>query len=544
MARVLVTDGDSAAALSIVRSLGRAGHHVDVCETHPRPTAGRSRYCRRVLVCPDPGRARDAFCDFLAAQDHDLLIPSTDFSVVPLLDARDRMRAVVAMPASDAVRITLSKTATTRHAEASGVPVPPWWTTPADARLPVVVKPDVSKVWTPAGVYSLSVRHARTPDELDAALLDLRRAGDVLIQGFVPGDIVALAVLYDRGERRSVFQYRRLHQVPPSGGASSYRMSEEVDPKLADYADRFLGALGWTGVAMVEFKVEGEAAWLIEINGRFWGSLALPVAAGADFPAWLADLHLEGRQGFPDWRRGVRCRSFAKEVEWFKHVAKDPAHRPPVGEIVGDTARMLDPRERWDELSIDDPVPGLAVAAGTFGRLAGGVSRTLRKRLMPAQMEARRRLRPWRGARSVLFVCDGNICRSVYAAELLRARRPELEITSAGLDAHPGRPAHSETLARIAARGLPPPARGARRLTRELVEAHDAVFVMTWEHVMRVRRDFGGHPGLGMLACLAREGDLQVADPDGRDAAFFDRIFSRIEECVEAYDDEGDATRR
>ncbi len=49
-----------------------------------------------------------------------------------------------------------------------------------------------------------------------------------------------------------------------------------------------MAALRWTGVAMVEFKHDPATgrSWLMEINGRFWGSIQLAIAAGVDFP-WL-----------------------------------------------------------------------------------------------------------------------------------------------------------------------------------------------------------------------------------------------------------------
>ena len=52
-------------------------------------------------------------------------------------------------------------------------------------------------------------------------------------------------------------------------------------------AHRILESVGWHGVAMVEFKVTAEGTpYLIEVNGRFWGSLQLAIDSGVDFP-WL-----------------------------------------------------------------------------------------------------------------------------------------------------------------------------------------------------------------------------------------------------------------
>ena len=55
-----------------------------------------------------------------------------------------------------------------------------------------------------------------------------------------------------------------------------------------------LRRLGACGVAMVEFRVDNRTRepYLMEVNGRFWGSLQLAIDAGVNFPALLVDLAL------------------------------------------------------------------------------------------------------------------------------------------------------------------------------------------------------------------------------------------------------------
>jgi len=57
---------------------------------------------------------------------------------------------------------------------------------------------------------------------------------------------------------------------------------------------QLLRKLGWWGVAMVEFRVDDSIGcpYLMEINGRFWGSLQLAIDAGVNFPRLLLDLAL------------------------------------------------------------------------------------------------------------------------------------------------------------------------------------------------------------------------------------------------------------
>jgi len=75
-------------------------------------------------------------------------------------------------------------------------------------------------------------------------------------------------------------------------------------------AERILDYVGWHGVAMVEFKVSSDGTpYLMEVNGRFWGSLQLAVDAGVDFP-WLLYQLARGIEPdqVKDYAIGVRCR--------------------------------------------------------------------------------------------------------------------------------------------------------------------------------------------------------------------------------------------
>ena len=65
-------------------------------------------------------------------------------------------------------------------------------------------------------------------------------------------------------------------------------ISEPLDPVLAEQAVALLRKLNWEGVAMVEFKRDRaeQRSVLMEVNGRYWGSLPLAIGAGIDFPLY------------------------------------------------------------------------------------------------------------------------------------------------------------------------------------------------------------------------------------------------------------------
>src|SRR5205823_2531443 len=102
-----------------------------------------------------------------------------------------------------------------------------------------------------------------------------------------------------------------LREKPPSGGVSVLRESVPVDPIVRDQAIRLLGPLGWHGVAMLEYKQDRRTGtpYLMEVNGRFWGSLQLAVDAGVDFAYLAWQLALGHRPEIaPSYRVGVKSR--------------------------------------------------------------------------------------------------------------------------------------------------------------------------------------------------------------------------------------------
>src|SRR5262249_20375978 len=125
--------------------------------------------------------------------------------------------------------------------------------------------------------------------------------------------------LVENGEILSSFQHERVHE-PLGGGRSIYCRSVPVNDAMLEHSRRMLKYLRWTGVAMVEYKWEAStgAFALMEINGRFWGSVGLAVAAGIDFPLDLFRLlaHKERPAARP-YPPAVYSRRVPDDILWF-----------------------------------------------------------------------------------------------------------------------------------------------------------------------------------------------------------------------------------
>jgi predicted ATP-grasp superfamily ATP-dependent carboligase len=155
---------------------------------------------------------------------------------------------------------------------------------------PVVLKPARSRIRTPDGWLSTNVRYAGCVSELEA-LLDSEpfKSHSFLIQEKIIGPGIGIFLLMQDGRVQARFAHRRIREKPPWGGVSVLCESIAPPGQALDAAIRLLEKLKWTGVAMVELKLDQRSgiARLMEVNARFWGSLQLAVSAGVDFPRLL-----------------------------------------------------------------------------------------------------------------------------------------------------------------------------------------------------------------------------------------------------------------
>ncbi len=307
---IIITDADERAALSATRSLGRAGWRVVTCGIAKTSLAGRSRYSARSVTVPDALREPGAFCtrlvEIASAEDAKYVIPISEAALLALLPARDRFRPnAIPWPGLQAVRAICDKRRVLEAAPAFGIGVPRQVVLDAVSGLrslpemnwPVVVKPARSVNQADGVPEKFSVRHVTSRAELEQVVGSYSAAAfPLLLQERVVGPGVGIFLLVWDGVLRAAFAHRRLREKPPSGGVSVYRESIAADPDLVERSRRLVEHFGWQGVAMVEYKVDERTGtpMLMEINGRFWGSLQLAVDAGVDFPRLLIEC-AEGR---------------------------------------------------------------------------------------------------------------------------------------------------------------------------------------------------------------------------------------------------------
>ena len=303
--RILIPHATNRGALAVIRSLGRHGCHILASAPDRFALGCASRYCRERLIHPDPESDPAGFLAALVqdVKEHQVsvVLPTSDIPTNILMAHRDRLPpgTLLVAPGQESLALAHDKARLGRLAERLGVPWPA--TILLQGRrsieeavdrlgLPLVVKPRFSVHESGGRWVKTSVRLVSSARDLESLAASRAHQGriDLLLQEKVPGEGRGVFVLARQGEIRAVFAHRRLREKPPWGGESTLCEATDPEPRLVEYAQRLLRELRWSGVAMLEFKWDPESrrGWLMEINGRFWGSTQLAVAAGVDFP-WL-----------------------------------------------------------------------------------------------------------------------------------------------------------------------------------------------------------------------------------------------------------------
>ncbi|MBR7554098.1 low molecular weight protein arginine phosphatase [Allobacillus sp. GCM10007491] len=89
----------------------------------------------------------------------------------------------------------------------------------------------------------------------------------------------------------------------------------------------------------------------------------------------------------------------------------------------------------------------------------------------------------------VLFVCTGNTCRSPMAEAILKHKRPDLEVQSAGVFAGHGQAANPKAIEALQEKGIDFN-HASQPLTKDLINWADLVLTMTEDHKVMLMSDY------------------------------------------------------
>lgn len=381
----IVLGVDSAIGLTVVRELGRHGVPVVAVGKSARAIGRYSRYATRFVTRPKGKAPAEWLPELIRKTGAAVLLAISEGDLLMLADLPEVIEGCrILTPRADPLAMVLDKTRTLAAAATVGIDGPPTWQPLAGedfaARAtalpyPVILKwSDPPAIWerlTAAGLSFEKTQFAATANDL-LRLLARYDALNVwpMVQGWCGGHGFGQMVMMAGGTARLRFQHRRLREFPASGGVSTLCETVPLSMHAAqmEKSEALLRAIGWEGPAMVEYRHDPATGtyWLMEINGRFWGSLPLASQAGAEF-AWeqyrAAVPEVDGAAQ-PSYRQR-RARYAIPDTKRLVRILRSPMAETAVGqpapsrwrEALAWAVDWLDPRTGYYVWDWTDPKP-------------------------------------------------------------------------------------------------------------------------------------------------------------------------------------------
>jgi D-aspartate ligase len=367
-----VVIGGDHQGLGIARSLGRRGIPVHVIDDETS-IARASRFVQHVTRVRDL-RSASSLLDALAVARRRLgrpgwvIFPTRDENVAAVAANRDALEADfrVPTPRLASIRSAWDKRETYRLAGQLSIPIPRTWFPRTEADLaaidadgPLVVKPAIKEHF----FYTTRAKawRADTPAELASSFrqaAEIVGDGEVIVQELIPGggqEQYAYCALFRDGCAIADMTVRRRRQHPSDFGRASTYVETICLPDLAAPSIRFLSAIGYYGLAELEFKRDPRdgAYKLLDVNARTWGYHTLGRAAGVDFPYLMFRDQLGARVDEVHARPGVRWVRLATDLPNAVRDIRSGTLRSR------DYLRTLLTVNTEAVFSLTDPLPGL-----------------------------------------------------------------------------------------------------------------------------------------------------------------------------------------
>lgn len=551
--KVFVIGYDNRSFLTVVRSLGRQGLIVHAGSSFSDAPALSSKYIFKIHVLPPIYQVTEWKAEIQKILEHekfDLIIPIDDPNILLFHKFRDDFEpyGLLYLLDGENFNVTSNKMETYILCQELGINHPKSELLGNDYSIsqisenfgfPLIIKPVRSYELDCLSIKNY-VKQVHDENQLSEYLNEMLQKGDVIVQEFFKGVGVGVEILAANGEILTAFQHIRIHE-PFSGGGSSYRRSMPLDNDLFAASKKLVKALNYSGVAMVEFRVNSpQNKWaLIEINGRFWGSLPLAVASGIDFPYFLYQMLVHGKRDFPtEYTLGMYCRNTSGDINWLIEQLK---HRKSSFEafldfyqcFVSGVIRAFHFREKNDSLVFDDPLPGIIEIHTVIRTLFKSIYNKIMihiQNLIPIRIFRRKKLLgKLRGSITIVFICKGNICRSPFAEHYLKRIEPSLQVYSCGYHPEAGRNAPSNAVIAGKNTGINLDCHCSSIVNRELLDNADVIFVFDHENMKKLISQYPRYKSkIWYLSEISPDGMLYIPDPNGKDLSFFSDIYSQI----------------
>jgi len=539
--KVLLLGANDRACFSVARNLSQHGYHIEVAHWGLHEIA-LSRYVKNFYELPGLETNLEGFAkallELVTRQSFWLVLPTNDLAVEVLNKYKSELEKHVivgGINVPDTIKYSQNKYELWKLCREIGINVPAsqyvdsisgFEDLKAGLNFPLIAKPVSSRKLMGNRIYTFTVRKFSSEQPLEDFVRERIESVSIMLQQVVNGFGIGFNFLSKNGKLIAYYMHERINE-PKGGGESSYRKTIPEDRySIVEKSRQLISHIGWNGVGMIEYKVSDGKAYIMELNGRFWGSIELGIFAGMELPYWQV-LHNYENQPLPPEEITTKKEVYARNLRNDLLSAVKEKSPKRILKWVGSIPKMFRSTETVEDSLFSDFRFRLAMWTGLGSKFLSDRKKGLQQKFISLG-----KTRPaYKSFKKILFICEGNICRSPFAERYLKQLRPDLHTASVGLQFQSGRMSPLLAVKTARAVGIDLAAHRSVYIGDLDPGSYDALFVMDRMNYQKLQKHY---PNLRSRIFFL-DHDKVIVDPYGGSEADFKACYSRISELLDRY---------
>ncbi len=536
--KLLLVGASNKSTRSIARSLQK--HNCETYVLNDEDLAvSKSKYIKEYLLKPaikyNIVAYKNEIINTITKYGINVIIPNTDLAIDVILRFKQEIEALVpvlGLNKPEVYKYAHNKHELLKKAATFGLKTPRYIYVDdlnllpdlKQLKYPVVVKPVSSAKISNQNHFGYKVSFPKNKEELINTLRELVCNTPVMIQEYIEGYGIGYNIYAINGEIKSEYIHKRLKE---NSGVSSYRkiiplQSYEVKEKI----HALIKNIVWNGVGMVEFRIDkNNVPYLMEMNGRFFGSTELGVKAGYDFPSFLfTDQYLKAPKITTKTENYYSLRMLHDEVLLEMAKLVQTKNILVFLKWFFSLFNLILPQNFLEDNFFNDPKFVMNLYGYDLKRIK---AKKIRKIFLNNVYFKPIQKTKWQQLKTVAFVCKGNICRSPFAAEYAKNEFPAKHIISFGTVKLTDRLSPVEAVEMAKKLGVDLSTHRSKNITDIEVKAIDGFIVMDKLNYYELL-DLGiSEEKIWFLA------DKELPDPYKKIADDFEKVYSEIKQHLD-----------
>lgn len=295
--KVLVTYGWCRNSFAVARNLARHGLSVYAGDMSKNFMTGSSKYIKGKFTYSNfylyPENFINDISNYILKNGIGVYIPIHE-EILVVSKYRNNLpeKLIIPIDSFENIYILYNKSKLCKLSIENNVPIPETIFYDSSMNISELSKnifyPNIIKLQESNGAKGVKI--SKNQDEFIKNFNELSNLGNFLekpsiIQEYVNGKMYAVSLLANKGKIIASFIRRNLREKDYFGGTCT-KCESIHNQSILDSAKKILQNLEFTGVCMMEFKVNEENGkfWLIEANPRYWGTTSHDIDCGVEFP--------------------------------------------------------------------------------------------------------------------------------------------------------------------------------------------------------------------------------------------------------------------